>query len=118
MTEFENYMPGAWQVDGLTVGPRPRHVSTQQAASRKNGAKIALSAFVLSMSIVVVNVLILGGSANTIGSFNTTSRAINSAVSTRGLDVPDGYWPRLVSALRAAPPLTDDASANDPEPLY
>ena len=116
MSEFENYWPAAWQVDGLIVKAPVHRPIKQRSVKRDKSWKVVLTTSVLSIGMAVLNFSIPTG-ALVVSSTRIESAEGHRYARSSSSEVPPGYWPRLVAALRSAPTLPDDNSSNDPEPL-
>lgn len=118
MSEFENFVPGDWRIDGVMVKTPVRQPKTHQRSGRRERSwKLVLTASVFSVG-AAVSYFQVPAEALGVSSFIKAPRAgWHDYATSTGYEVPDGYWPRLVALLRAAPVLPDDDSANEPEPL-
>lgn len=116
MSQFDSYRPEAWQKDGLTVRAPTRASTPQVAPKRNNRWTVVLTATVISFSAAVALSIPFPTIAVKASSLlKVTATGGDRHVS--GSDVPAGYWPRLVTALKNAPALRDDSSVSDPDPI-
>lgn len=118
MNEFHNYLPNAWQVDGLTIVSKGTHVKKHGLVRLNHGIKgVVVAAFVFSAAISALSIQMATSALQTNNAISTASRGLLTVPNAVESEVPVGYWPKMLSALRAAPILQEDFSIDDPPPL-
>ncbi len=115
MKQFENYMPDAWQVEGLTV---PLYNSSRAPKAPKHAAstKAAVVAFAFSAGVFLFSFNVPISAVTTGGITGRYSYMQHRYGRGNTSEVFDGYWAQLVSVLRNAPVLPEEPE-NEPEPL-
>lgn len=117
MNQFANYMPNAWQVEGMTVKSVPTSRERKNSQKLNRSWKVTLVACAFAAGLSYLDMPVQAGGVRVSGPITTATSHITRAPGYMTSDVPPGYFPKLVSILRTAPQISDDGSIDDPEPI-
>ncbi len=116
MINFESFDIRYWVKEGLTIALPARHPAKLKAAKRLSLMPYFLSSAALVVAVSLGTPSLAVEPSQSVLNWLTPVTTGNSA-SLEQDSVPEGYWPKLVSALKYVPLLLDDDCSMDPDPI-
>jgi hypothetical protein len=119
MLGFEEFDIRCWAERGLTFAlPRRQSASSPRRTSRPGLKYIVSAAAAVSLMAFMSTANYASENTRVITEWHERI-STNGGTPTEGAEfVPQGYWAKLVSAVKVARQVADDDYSHDPDPLF